>query len=65
MQAKTSFAIHLRPDDVRAALRTDGILDESDIDGIVVASTQLAASEARARSQKPFREYVDNANLGR
>lgn len=51
MQAKTSFAIHLRPDDVRAALRTDGILDESDIDGIVVASTQLAASEARSRSQ--------------
>jgi uncharacterized protein (TIGR02677 family) len=41
MQAKTSFALHLRPADVRAALRTDGIPDESDIGGIEVALTQL------------------------
>ena len=41
MQAKTSFALHLRPADVRAALQDDGLLDESDAGSIDVALTQL------------------------
>lgn len=40
-QAKTSFALHLRPADVRAVLRDEGLLDESDTGSLDVALTQL------------------------
>jgi uncharacterized protein (TIGR02677 family) len=41
MQAKTSFALHLRPADVSAVLRDEGLPDESDAGSLDVALTQL------------------------
>jgi uncharacterized protein (TIGR02677 family) len=41
MQAKTSFALHLRPADVRVALSENGFLDETDAGAIDVALAQL------------------------
>src|SRR5882724_7905968 len=41
MEAKASFALHLRPADVRAALRTNLFLNESDDGGLDAALGQL------------------------
>ena len=41
VQAKTSFALHLRPADVRGVLRDEGLLDESDAGSLDVALAQL------------------------
>ena len=41
MQAKTSFALHLRPADVSAVLSDEGLPDESDAGSLDVALTQL------------------------
>ena len=41
MEAKASFALHLRPADVRAALQRNTPLDESDAGGLDAALTQL------------------------
>jgi uncharacterized protein (TIGR02677 family) len=41
MRAKASFALHLRPADVRTALRDEGLFDESDAGSLDMALTQL------------------------
>jgi uncharacterized protein (TIGR02677 family) len=41
MQAKTSFALHLRPADVRVALHDEGLLEESDAGAVDAALAQL------------------------
>jgi uncharacterized protein (TIGR02677 family) len=41
MEAKASFALHLRPADIRAALRDSGALDESDSGSLDAALAQL------------------------
>ncbi len=41
VQAKTGFALHLRPSDVRVALQAEGLLQESDAGAIDAALIQL------------------------
>src|SRR3954464_7329165 len=41
MEAKESFALHLRPADIRAGLRYSGLLDESEAGSLEAALAQL------------------------
>jgi uncharacterized protein (TIGR02677 family) len=59
MQAKTSFALHLRPADVRAALRDKGLLDESDAGSLDVTLTQLC----EWRNLESHRDTADVATI--
>jgi uncharacterized protein (TIGR02677 family) len=59
LEAKASFALHLRPADVRAALQKKALLDESDAGGLDAALNQLC----EWRNLEQHRDTADVATV--